>query len=147
MQKLSVTWYPLLIIYLFIYLVLSVTWYPCTRPLQLFFFLYWYFLFQKLLAFLIHVYQFLETLTVRGVSRVNYEIPRLSKLHEDARRCSNDFQQVWCELEMFKMCLDDMPCEVKKNTHDCPRDQSPPRTLSNVHQIYSFIHLDHSLVV
>jgi len=51
------------------------------------------------------------------VSRVNYEIPRLSKLHEDARRCSKDFQQVWYELEMFKVCRDDMPCEVKKNTH------------------------------
>jgi len=69
--------------------------------------------FQKLLAFL--KYQFLETLTVRGVSRVNYEIPRLSKLHEDAQRCSKDFQQVWYELEMFKVCRDDMPCEVKKN--------------------------------
>ena len=64
-------------------------------------------------------YQFLETLTVRGVSRVNYEIPRLSKLHEDARRCSKDFQQVWYLLrvgDIFKVCRDDMPCEVKKNT-------------------------------
>ena len=60
-------------------------------------------------------YQFLETLTVRGVSRVNNEIPRVSKLHEDARRCSKDFQQVWYELEMFKVCRDDMPCEVKNN--------------------------------
>ena len=59
--------------------------------------------------------QFLGTLTGRGVSRVNYEVPRLSKLHEDARRCSKDFQQVWYELEMFKVCRDDMPCEVKKN--------------------------------
>ena len=49
------------------------------------------------------------------MSRVNYEVPRLSKLHEDARRCSKDFQQVWYELEMFKVCRDDMPCEVKKN--------------------------------
>ena len=56
--------------------------------------------------------QFLGTLTGRGVSRVNYEVPRLSKLHEDARRCSKDFQQVWYELEMFKVCRDDMPCEV-----------------------------------
>ena len=48
------------------------------------------------------------------MSRVNYEVPRLSKLHEDARRCSKDFQQVWYELEMFKVCRDDMPCEVKK---------------------------------
>ena len=62
-------------------------------------------------------YQFLETLTGRGVSRVNDEVPRLSKLHEDARRCSKDFQQVWYELEMFKVCRDDMPCEVKKNTN------------------------------
>ena len=44
--------------------------------------------------------------------RVNYEVPRLFKLHEDARRCSKDFQQVWYELEMFKVCHDDMPCEV-----------------------------------
>ena len=29
-------------------------------------------------------YQFFETLTDRGVSRVNYEVPRLSKLQEDA---------------------------------------------------------------
>ena len=57
------------------------------------------------------------TLTGRGVSRVNYEVPRLSKLHEDGRRCSKEFQQVWYELEMFKVCRDDMPCEVKKNTH------------------------------
>ena len=49
------------------------------------------------------------------VSRVNYEISRLSKLHEDARRSSKDFQQFWYELEMFKVCRDDMPCEVKKN--------------------------------
>ena len=61
-------------------------------------------------------YQFFETLTDRGVSRVNYEVPRLSKLHEDARRCSKDFQQVWYELKMFKVCRDDMPCEVKKPT-------------------------------
>ena len=54
-----------------------------------------------------------------GVSRVNYEVPRLSKLHEDARRCSKDFQQVWYELEMSKVCRDDMPCEVKKNTIWC----------------------------
>jgi len=39
-------------------------------------------------------------------------------LHEDARRCSKDFQQVWYELEMFKVCRDDMPCEVKKK-HTC----------------------------
>ena len=45
---------------------------------------------------------------------VNYEVSRLSKLREDARRCSKDFQQVWYELEMFKVCCDDMPCEVKK---------------------------------
>ena len=57
-------------------------------------------------------YQFLETLTGRGVSRINYEVPRLSKLHEDARRWSKDFQQVWYELEMFKVCRDDVPCEV-----------------------------------
>ena len=62
-------------------------------------------------------YQFLGTLTGHGVSRVNYEVPRLSKLHEDGRRCSKEFQQVWYELEMFKVCRDDMPCEVKKNTH------------------------------
>jgi len=48
------------------------------------------------------------------VSRVNDEVPRLSKLHEDARRCSKDFQQVWYELEMF-MCAATNPCEVKKN--------------------------------
>ena len=71
---------------------------------------------QKLVAFLLQ-YQFLETLTSRGVSRVNYEVPRLSKLHEDSRRCSKDFQQVWYKLELFKVCCDDMPCEVKKNTH------------------------------
>ena len=46
-----------------------------------------------------------------------YEVPRLFKLHEDARRCSKDFQQVWYELEMFKVCRDDMPCEAKKDTH------------------------------
>ena len=61
----------------------------------------------------------METLTGRGVSRVNYEVPRLSKLHKAARRCSKDFQQVWYELEMFKVCRDDMPCEVKKDTHVC----------------------------
>ena len=27
-----------------------------------------------------------------------------SKLHEDARRCSKYFQQVWYELEMSKVC-------------------------------------------
>ena len=59
------------------------------------------------------------TLTGRGVSRVNYEVPRLSKLHEDGRRCSKDFQQVWYKLELFKVCHDDMPCEVKQNTHEC----------------------------
>ena len=48
------------------------------------------------------------------MSQVNYEVPRLSKLHEDGRRCSKEFQQVWYELEMFKVCHDDMPCEVKK---------------------------------
>ena len=37
--------------------------------------------------------QFLETLTGHGVSRVNYEVTRLSKLHEDARKCSKEFQQ------------------------------------------------------
>ena len=52
----------------------------------------------------------------RGVTRVNDEVPRLFKLHEDARRCFKEFQQVWYELEMFKVCRDDMPCEVKKNT-------------------------------
>ena len=36
--------------------------------------------------------------------RVNYEVPRLSKLHEDARNCPKDFQQVLYELEMFKVC-------------------------------------------
>ena len=46
-----------------------------------------------------------------------YGVSRLSKLHEDARRCSKDFQQVWYELEMFKVCRDDMPCEVKKNPY------------------------------
>ena len=51
------------------------------------------------------------------MSQVNYEVPRLSKLHEDARRCFKDFQQVWYELEIFKVCRDDMPCEVKKTTH------------------------------
>ena len=53
-------------------------------------------------------------LTGRGVARVNYEVPRLSKLHEEARRCSKDFQQVWYKLELFKVCRDDMPCKVKK---------------------------------
>ena len=43
-------------------------------------------------------------------------LPGLSKLHEDARRSSKDFQQFWYELEMFKVCRDDMPCEVKKPT-------------------------------
>jgi len=38
-------------------------------------------------------------------------------LHEDGRRCSKEFQQVWYELEMFKVCRDDMPCEVKKYTY------------------------------
>ena len=60
-------------------------------------------------------YQFSGTLTGRGVSRVNYDVPRLSKLHEDARRYFKDFQQVWFELEMFKACRDDMLCEVKKD--------------------------------
>ena len=59
--------------------------------------------------------QFLGTLTGHGVSRVNYEVSRLSKLREDARRCSKDLQQVWYELEMFNVCRDDMPCEVKRN--------------------------------
>jgi len=53
----------------------------------------------------------LETLTGRGVSRVNYEVPRLFKLHEDARSCSKQFQQVWYELEMFKVYRDDVPYE------------------------------------
>ena len=48
------------------------------------------------------------------MSRVNDEVPRLSKLHEDAQRCSKDFQQVWYELEMFTVCRDDMLCDVKK---------------------------------
>ena len=72
--------------------------------------------FQKLVHF---YYQFFETLTDRGVSQVNYEVPRLSKLHEGARRCFKDFQQVWYELEIFKVCRDDMPCEVKKNHTLC----------------------------
>ena len=50
----------------------------------------------------------------RGVSRVNYEVPRLSKLHEDAQMGSKDCQQVWYKLELFKVCRDDMPCKVKK---------------------------------
>ena len=50
------------------------------------------------------------------MSRVNYEVPRLSKLHEDARMCSKNFQQVGYELEIFKVCCDDMLCKVKKNT-------------------------------
>ena len=49
----------------------------------------------------------------RGMSQVNYKVPRLSKLHEDDRRCFKNFQQVWYELEMFKVCRDDMPCEVQ----------------------------------
>ena len=53
------------------------------------------------------------------MSRVNYEVPRLSKLHEDARKRSKDFQQVWYELEMFKVWRDDMPCEVKKTPIWC----------------------------
>ena len=48
---------------------------------------------------------------VRGVSRVNYKIPRLFQV---ARRCSKVFQKfsaslVLYELEMFKVCRDDMP--------------------------------------
>ena len=60
--------------------------------------------------------QFLETLTDRGLSRVNYKVPNLFKLHEDAQRCFKDFQEVWYKLESFKMCRYDMPCKVKKNT-------------------------------
>ena len=60
-------------------------------------------------------YQFLETLTGRGISQVNYAVPRLSKFYEDTRRCYKDFQQVWYKLELFKVCRNDMPCEVKKN--------------------------------
>ena len=71
--------------------------------------------FQKLVAFLIPIFG-----NVDGSWRVtvNYEVPRLSKLHEDARRCSKDLQQVWYELGMFKVCRDDMPCKFKKN-HQC----------------------------
>jgi hypothetical protein len=49
---------------------------------------------------------------VRGLSRVNYKIPRLFQV---ARRCSKVFQKfsaslVLYELEMmFKVCRDDMP--------------------------------------
>ena len=35
---------------------------------------------------------------VDGSWRVNYEVPRLSKLHEDGRRCSQDFQQKRTQL-------------------------------------------------
>ena len=59
----------------------------------------------------------METLTGRGVSRVNDDVPRLSKLHEDARRCSKDFQQVWYELEMFKVCRDYTTCRRGKKEH------------------------------
>ena len=52
-----------------------------------------------------------------GVSRVNCEVPRLSKFHEDARRCSKNFQQVWYELEMFKVCRDDMPWVQEGEIH------------------------------
>ena len=38
----------------------------------------------KIGSIFITKYQFLETLTGRGVPRVIYEVPRLSKLHEDA---------------------------------------------------------------
>ena len=37
----------------------------------------------KLVAFLLIFTTNFETLTDHGVSRVNYEVPRLSKLHED----------------------------------------------------------------
>ena len=60
-------------------------------------------------------YQFLETLTGRGISQVNYAVPRLSKFYEDTRRSYKDFQQVWYKLELFKVCRNNMPCEVKKN--------------------------------
>ena len=67
----------------------------------------------------IFLYDGSTKLTGRGVSQVNYEVPRLSKLHEDARRCSKYFQQVWYELEMFKVCRDDMLCEVQKYQYIC----------------------------
>ena len=67
----------------------------------------------------IFLYDGSTKLTGRGVSRVNYEVPRLSKLQEDARRCFKYFQQVWYELEMFKVCYNDMLCEVQKYQHIC----------------------------
>ena len=61
-----------------------------------------------------HFYdQFFETLTDRGVSRVNYEVPRLSKLHEDARRCFKDFQQVWVQVWSCSKCAT-MTCRARK---------------------------------
>ena len=68
---------------------------------------------QKLVAFLLPIFGNVDG-SWRVTSKLMYEISRLSKLREDARRCSKDFQQVWYELEMFKVCRDDMPCEVKK---------------------------------
>ena len=70
--------------------------------------------FQKLVAFLLPIFGNVDG-SWRVTSKLMYEVSRLSKLREDARRCSKDFQQVWYELEMFKVCRDDMPCEIKKN--------------------------------
>ena len=74
--------------------------------------------FQKLLAFLIPIFGNVDG-SWRVTSKLRDSTLIQAKLHEDARRCSKDFQQVWYELEMFKVCRDDMPCEVKKDTHVC----------------------------
>ena len=76
-----------------------------------------FFFFRELRSKLVQIaiyyqYQFLETLeTLSWRVRVNYEVPCLSKLHEDFQKCFKDFQQVWYELEMFKVYRDDMPYE------------------------------------
>jgi hypothetical protein len=70
--------------------------------------------FQKLLAFLLPIFGNVDG-SWRVTSKLRDSTLIQAKLHEDARRCSKDFQQVWYELEMFKVCRDNMPCEVKKN--------------------------------
>ena len=48
------------------------------------------------------------------VSRVNYEISRLSKLHEDARRWFQRFSASLVQVGVVQCRDDDMPCKVKK---------------------------------
>ena len=97
MQKLSVTWYPLLIIYLFIYLVLSVTWYqvPLYTSLATIFFLILVLPVPKIVSIFNTCVPIFGN--VDGSWRVTSKL-RDSTLIQVARRCSKMFQRFSASL-------------------------------------------------